>query len=161
MSVDQDQLRLVMRKWASGVTVVSVRHNGKSHGMTVSSFTSISLEPPLVIISLMNESRTLKMILEARVFGITILSREQTEISSAFAGKVGDDEDRFANIDTITLTNEVPMIRGGLAYFDCRVMSISEYASNSLIIGEVSAAEVGELERPLLYFDQRYHQLQE
>jgi len=161
MSVDQDRLRSVMRKWASGVTVVSVKHNGKSHGMTVSSFTSISLDPPLVIISLMNESRTLRMILEANVFGITILSREQTEISSAFAGKVGDDEDRFANIDTITLTNGSPMIRGGLAYFDCRVKSINEYASNSLIIGEVIAAEVGEYDRPLLYFDQHYHQLQE
>jgi flavin reductase (DIM6/NTAB) family NADH-FMN oxidoreductase RutF len=56
MPVNQEQLRLVMRQWASGVTVVSAKHNGKSHGMTVSSFTSISIDPPLVIISLMNQS---------------------------------------------------------------------------------------------------------
>jgi flavin reductase (DIM6/NTAB) family NADH-FMN oxidoreductase RutF len=161
MPVNQEQLRLVMRQWASGVTVVSAKHNGKSHGMTVSSFTSISIDPPLVIISLMNQSRTLKMIAEASVFGITILSKQQTEISSAFAGKIGDEEDRFANIDTLTLTNGSPMIRGGLAYLDCKVESIYEYASNSLIIGEVIAAELGDFEKPLLYFNKQYHQLQE
>jgi flavin reductase (DIM6/NTAB) family NADH-FMN oxidoreductase RutF len=53
------------------------------------------------------------------------------------------------------------MIRGGLAYLDCKVESIYEYASNSLIIGEVIAAELGDFEKPLLYFDQQYHQLQE
>jgi cob(II)yrinic acid a,c-diamide reductase len=109
----------------------------------------------------MNDSRTLEMIIKAREFGITILSREQTEISSTFAGKIGDDEDRFANINTISLVSGSPMISGGLAFFDCKVISINQYASNSLIIGEVIAVEVGDVERPLLYFDQQYHQLQE
>ena len=53
------------------------------------------------------------------------------------------------------------MIQGGLAFIDCELKSIYEYASNTLIIGEVIAAEVGDLEGPLLYFDQQYHQLQE
>ena len=161
MSINQNQLRKVMRRWTSGVTVVAVSHNGRMHGMTVSSFTSVSLEPPLVTISLMNDSRSLDMIARSKSFAITILSNEQTEVSKVFAGQVGDDEDRFAGIETIKFVTGSPLIKGGLAFFDCKVFEIYEFATNSLIIGEVIAADIGENEKPLLYFDQQYHQLQE
>lgn len=150
-----------MRRWTSGVTLVSVSHLGKEHGMTVSSFTSVSLDPPLITISLTKDSRTLEMITGSRSFGVTILSSEQTGISSIFAGQIGDDEDRFAGLETKRLISGTPMITGGIAYLDCNVFEIYEFASNSLIIGEVIAAEVGENVKPLLYFDQQYHKLQE
>lgn len=161
MSIDQTQLRKVMRRWTSGVSVVSTHYQGKDHGMTVSSFTSVSLNPPLVTISLMKDSRTLEMIVRSNSFGITILSRDQVEISKIFAGQIEDTEDRFANIDTIRLVTGSPMVKGGLAFFDCEVSQVNDFATNSLIIGEVIAAELGEQNRPLLYFDQQYHQLQE
>jgi flavin reductase (DIM6/NTAB) family NADH-FMN oxidoreductase RutF len=101
------------------------------------------------------------MITGSRSFGVTILSSEQTGISSIFAGQIGDDEDRFAGLETKRLISGTPMITGGIAYLDCNVFEIYEFASNSLIIGEVIAAEVGENVKPLLYFDQQYHKLQE
>ena len=161
MSISHNQLREVMRRWTSGVTVVSVNHRGKEHGMTVSSFTSVSLDPPLVTISLMKDSRTLELITRSNSFAITILSRGQTEISTVFAGQIGDDEDRFAGLETKRLASGSSVIKGGLAYLDCEVFEIYEFASNSLIIGEVIAADIGEQDKPLLYFDQQYHQLQE
>lgn len=161
MSIDQTQLRKVMRRWTSGVTVVSTHYQGKDHGMTVSSFTSVSLDPPLVTISLMKDSRTLEMIKRSDSFAITILSSDQVKISKVFAGEVADSENRFEGIDTLKLVTGSPMVKGGLAFFDCKVSEVYDFTSNSLIIGGVIAAEIGEESRPLLYFDQRYHQLQE
>jgi flavin reductase len=161
MSIDQTQLRKVMRRWTSGVTVVSTHYQGKDHGMTVSSFTSVSLDPPLVTISLMKDSRTLEMIKRSDSFAITILSSDQVKISKVFAGEVADSENRFEGIDTMKLVTGSPMVKGGLAFFDCKVSEVYDFTSNSLIIGGVIAAEIGEESRPLLYFDQRYHQLQE
>lgn len=161
MSISHNQLRKVMRKWTSGVTVVSVNHQGIEHGMTVSSFTSISLDPPLITISLMNDSRTLELITGSNTFAITILSSDQMEVSTVFAGQIGDDADRFAGFEIKRLASGSPVIMGGLAYLDCEVFEMYEFASNSLIIGEVIAADIGELGKPLLYFDQQYHQLQE
>lgn len=161
MPVNQNQLRQVMRRWTSGVTVVSVNNHGLEHGMTVSSFTSVSLDPPLITISMMKGSRTLELITGSNSFAITILSSEQKEISTVFAGQISDNEDRFAGFETERLASGSPVLKGGLAYLDCEVFDIYEFASNSLIIGEVIAADVGELGKPLLYFDQHYHQLQE
>ncbi|MES0361008.1 MAG: flavin reductase family protein, partial [Anaerolineales bacterium] len=73
-NADQDQLRLVMRHWTTGITVVSTQYQGVRHGMTVSSFTSVSLEPQVVTISLAKSSRTHDLIQSAGSFGITILS---------------------------------------------------------------------------------------
>ena len=161
MSVEQDLLKKVMRRWTTGITVVSASHNGREHGMTVSSFTSVSLEPPLVTISLMKNTRTLEMIVASNSFAITILSSEQSAVSKVFAGQVGDDENRFTGIETTNLVTGAPMIEGGLAFFDCKVFEKFDFATNSLILGEVIAAEIGDQDKPLLYFDQQYHQLQE
>lgn len=161
MPIDQDLLRIVMRRWTSGVTVVSASYNGSEHGMTVSSFTSVSLDPPLVTVSLMKDSRTLDMILGSNSFAITILTSEQIEVSRVFAGQIGDDENRFADIETIQLVTGAPMIKDGLAFFDCKVYEKYEFATNSLIIGEVIAAKIGVQRKPLLYFDQQYHKLQD
>jgi len=161
MSIDQNQLQKVMRKWTTGVTVVSAHFEGKDHGMTVSSFTSVSLNPPLVTISLMKDSRTLQMIKRSDSFAITILSSDQVKISEIFAGEVADAENRFEGIETLKLVTGSPVVKGGLGFFDCNVSEVHDFTSNSLIIGEVIAADIGEENRPLLYFDQRYHQLQE
>jgi flavin reductase (DIM6/NTAB) family NADH-FMN oxidoreductase RutF len=161
MFIGQDRLRMVMRKWASGVTIVTTKYEDKFHGMTVSSFTSVSLEPPLVTISLMKDSRTHKLILQSTIFGITILSEDQVEISSIFAGQIPDSDNRFSGVQTTSLQTGAPMIKDGLAFFDCHLFDTLEFGTNSLLIGEVIAAELGKSGKPLLYFDQRYRKLQD
>lgn len=161
MAFDQKQLRLVMRQWSTGVSVVSTLLNGKKHGMTVSSFTSVSIDPQIVVVSLMKISRTHDFVIEAGFFGITILSDTQKFISEIFAGQVAESENRFDGIDTFEIKSGSPLIFGGLAFMDCAVIDVIEFQSNSLIFGEVLAAEVGETGKPLLYYNQHYHKLQE
>ena len=161
MPNEQDQFRKVMRQWASGISVVSTKHDGIFHGMTVSSFSSVSIDPQLVTISLMKDSRTHDFVINAKIFGITVLSETQQQISKIFAGEIPDTENRFKNLETWTLVTGSPLLKGGLAFLDCKLTDVYDFGSNSLFIGEVVAAQVGNGGRPLLYFDQQYHMLQE
>lgn len=161
MPNDQDSMRLVMRQWASGVSVVSTKYQDINHGMTVSSFSSVSLDPPLVAISLMKNSRTHDFVISAGSFGITILSSDQEKISKIFAGQIPESENRFNGLETWTLTTGSPFLIDGLAFLDCKLAEVFDFGTNSLLIGEVVAAKVGSGGRPLLYFDQQYHLLQE
>ena len=94
LTVDSEILRQAMRAWTPGVTIVTASHEGEQHGMTVSSFTSIALEPPIVIISLQTDSRTHELVSQAKAFAVTILSDKQQELSDRFAGRIPDAEDR-------------------------------------------------------------------
>lgn len=161
MSVNKNQLRMVMRQWSSGVSIVSTYHNGISHGMTVSSFISVSLEPPLVAISLMKNSRTHDYVLDSGIFGITILSSAQKKVSEIFSDQISENENRFEGLETLTLTTGAPLLKDGLAFLDCKVSSVNDFGMNSLIIGMVLSAKVGSDGTPLLYFNQRYHRLQD
>src|SRR3990172_7791045 len=86
-SPDPDALRDALRFWTTGVTMVAASHNGVSHGMTVNSFTSLSLDPPLVSVSLEKVTRTHQLVLDANAFTVTILSQGQQALSDRFAGR--------------------------------------------------------------------------
>ena len=151
-----------MRAWSSGVTVVTVAYQGRKHGMTVSSFTSVALDPPLVIISLQTDSRTHELISKAGGFAVTILSADQEELSDRFAGRVPDTEDRMAGLLTETMVTGAPLLKGGLAFLDCRTVQAIPAGSNTLFLAEVVAARGGQdgEAAPLVYHNQCYRQLQ-
>src|SRR5690349_129985 len=86
-TLDAEALRSAMRAWTAGVTVVTASHEGSRHGMTVNSFTSISLDPAMITTSLQGSTRTHELVTRARAFGITILSSAQARLSDLFAGK--------------------------------------------------------------------------
>jgi len=156
MSADPELLRAAMRQWATGVTIVSVAHNGERHGMTVSSFTSLSLEPPLVMVSLENVTRTRNMVLETGYFGVSILNQDQQEISDHFAGRQTEHQDRFAGLQTYTLRSGAPLLKGGLAGFDCQVTSSYPAGNHTVFIGDVLAIHLEQSGMPLLYYDRDY-----
>ena len=157
--LDPEQLRLAMRAWTSGVTIVTASHAGEQHGMTVSSFTSIALEPPLIIVSLQTISRTHEFVAQSNAFGVTILAEGQREISDRFAGRLGEATDRLAGIETETLVTGAPFIKGGLAYLDCRVTQTIAVGTNTLFLAEVVAARGDGEGKPLVYQDRKYQQL--
>jgi len=160
-TVNPQKLRHAMRKWPTGVTIVTVSHQGLRHGMTVSSFTSLSLDPPWVLISLDRSSRTYQLLSDAGYFGVTFLSSQQQAISERFARRDTEAEDRFDGLETHTLVSGVPFPVGGLGYLDCRVVTTIESGSNTLFIGEVLATRSGKGRLPLVYFNRQYRQLQE
>jgi flavin reductase (DIM6/NTAB) family NADH-FMN oxidoreductase RutF len=157
--VKPEELRFAMRQWTTGVTIVSSMLNGERHGMTVSSFTSISLDPPIVAVSLARDTRTNHLIENSGVFGVTILRELQQEISDRFAGRIVDNQDRFIGLETFELTTGVSFIKGGLAWLDCQVISKLETGNTIVYLGQVVATQSGDAGAPLLYYDRDYHNL--
>lgn len=157
--VDPETVRITMRRWATGVTVVSAAHDGVQHGMTVSSFTSISLEPPYVLVSLAQHARTHGLVKRSGEFAVTILSADQQEISDRFAGRTPDDEDRFVGIPTYTLRGSAPLIAGGLAGMCCKVVASFDVGTHTLFVGEVAILSNVADGDPLLYYNRSYQEL--
>jgi flavin reductase (DIM6/NTAB) family NADH-FMN oxidoreductase RutF len=159
MTLDPEKLRAAMRAWSAGVAVATAVHEGKKHGATVNSFTSISLEPAMITISLQKSARTHDLILKSRAFGLTILSVEQSNISDLFAGKMTDVKDRFDGLQTQTLVTGSPLIVGGLAWLDCRVVETFDAGNSTLFIAEVLAAQNTGNGQPLIYHSRKYWEL--
>lgn len=159
MTLDPEQLRRAMRAWTTGVTVVTARHNDRQYGMTVNSFTSISLDPPLVSLALRRLTHTHELVEQSGEFGVTILAADQKELSDRFAGKFPDIKDRFEGVSTETLALDIPLLQGGIAHFNCRVVQSVPVGENTLFVAEVIAVR-GEGEgNPLVYHNREYHRL--
>jgi len=159
MTLDSEQLRHAMRAWTTGVAVVTALHEGRRYGMTVNSFTSISLEPPLISVALKQLTHTHELVVKSNKFSVTILSSDQRELSDRFAGKLPNINDRFEGLQTETLSIDAPLIKGGMAYLDCRVVNGIPVGENTLFVAEVIAAR-GEGEGdPLVYHNRVYWKL--
>lgn len=159
----QEQLRAGMRYWASGVGVATAAHNDTQMGMTVSSFTSVSMEPPVVLVSMHKNTRTHDVVLASNAFAVTLLAADQQEISARFAGQ-DEVEDRFAGLETFTLETGSPLLAGGISFFDCRLIGTYETETVTVMFGELVAARVaknpGEIS-PLLYQNRDYRRMKD
>jgi flavin reductase (DIM6/NTAB) family NADH-FMN oxidoreductase RutF len=159
MTIDPEQLRHAMRAWTTGVAVVTATHEGKQYGMTVNSFTSISLEPPLISVTLKKLTHTHELVEESGEFSVTILSAHQKEFSDRFAGKHPEIKNRFEGVMTETLTTNAPLLQGGMAYFNCRVLNSMTVGENTLFVAEVVAARREGEGNPLVYHNRTYWRL--
>lgn len=159
MTLDPEQLRHAMRAWTTGVTVVTAIHEEQRYGMTVNSFTSLSLDPPLISVSLKQLTHTHDLAQKSGEFSITILSANQGDLSDRFAGKFPDITDRFEGVEIDKLMIDAPLLKGGIAYFNCRIVNSIPIGENTLFIAEVIAAH-GEAENePLVYHNRVYWKL--
>ncbi|HET9914943.1 MAG TPA: flavin reductase family protein [Anaerolineales bacterium] len=160
MSLDPEKLRHAMRAWTTGVAIVTSVHEGQQYGMTVNSFTSISLEPPLVSVTLKQLTHTHDLVVKSGMFAVTILAAEQKELSDRFAGKFPNITDRFDGVQTERLAPmAAPVFKNGMAYFHCRVVNSIPVGENTLFVAEVTAAH-GEGEgNPLVYHNREYWRL--
>ena len=159
MTLDSEQLRQAMRAWTTGVSVVTAKYNDQQYGMTVNSFTSISLEPPLISVTLKRLTHTHELVEKSGEFSITILASDQSELSDRFAGKLHNIRDRFEGLITEKLLIDAPLLKGGLAYLNCRVVNSIPVGENTLFIAEVIAAS-GKVEGdPLVYHNRVFWKL--
>lgn len=159
MTVSPNLLRYAMRRWPTGVTVVSAAYDHIRHGMTVSSFTSLSLDPSFVMVSLENRTRTFEVVTAAQAFGVTVLAEDQQEISDRFANDQTELGSRFEDLETFSLTTGAPFIKGGLAFFDCRVVTTLPAGTQTVFVGEVISLKEGDDKLPLLYFNRGYRRM--
>ena len=156
MDIKVEILRDAMRHWASGVAVITCVCGNARAGTTISSFPSLSLEPPLILVNLASENPTQTMIHQSGYFGITLLSERQKEISALFAGYNKTIMDRFNGLKIFTLTSGVPFMEGGLAYLDCMVHYRYEMPKSVVIVGEVLDGRLGVKGLPLVYLNRAY-----
>lgn len=154
LSLNADLFRRACSKFATGIVVVTT-YDGKPHGVTVNSFTSVSLDPPLVLFCINYSANILSVFREASHFAINILEGDQEAISSAFAFR---GKDRFEGISWRPGIEMVPILEGTLATLECKIHSVVEAGDHAIFIGEALTATVG-TGNPLLYFDSRYKRL--
>ena len=144
-----------MRAYPQGVTVVTTMAGGSPKGMTVSSFTSVSLDPPLVLVSIAKSSALHDTFLYAPSFAVNMLSDDQKSVSDRFAGRT-DLKDRFEGLKFKGGTLGSPVIEGARAVIECKAWKAYDGGDHSVIIGEVVAAKALNGKRPLVYYSQQY-----
>jgi flavin reductase (DIM6/NTAB) family NADH-FMN oxidoreductase RutF len=159
MPVTPQEFKATLRRFASGVTVVTACDGKRRHGMTVSAFASVSAVPPLVLVCLERGTRTHALVTETRRFGVSLLAESERATSDRFAGLAGEQEDRFAGVACETAPGGPPVLTGALAWLDCAVVSGTDAGSHTVFVGQVEACRAVE-GRPLVYYDGRYRKLE-
>ena len=155
--IDPSLYRRTCAHFATGITVITVvDENGHPHGMTVNSFSSVSMDPPLVLVSIDLRNAILGHFLSSSHFAINILAEHQEHLSRRFSSV---SENRFHGIDWHAGEFGVPLLDGVLAQFECSVAQTFEVGDHTVLIGEVRTAGYSE-GRPLIFYSSSYRNLE-
>ena len=155
-------LRKVRGLFASGVTVATTALDGRLRGVTVSAFTAVSLEPPLVLIALANENTSCETIAASGIFAVNILSEELEFLSERFAARAPLVNEAFDGVPYHILATGAPVLEGSIAWYDCRVTQAIAGGDHTIFVGRVEAIGFKYPDRrPLIYFVNRYAHLRE
>ena len=136
--VSSADFRGAMRHLTGGVSVITAGRGKDITGMTVTSVTSLSVEPPTLLVSINRDASSFPLIKRHGAFGVNILNADQLEIAERFSGKGGlKGADRFAGAKWVTAVSGVPLLFSALSAFDCEVEEIVERHSHGIVIGRV------------------------
>ena len=150
---EMKNFRQCLGKFATGVTIVTCADKGgKPYGITANSFSSVSLEPHLILWNIAKVSNSLQAFLDAEYFAINLLARNQQDLSSHFAKS---DHTLFDTVEINRSQENVPLIPGTLACFECRTHQIHDCGDHYIVVGEVLRFASSERE-PLLFFNGNY-----
>ncbi|MFO1116230.1 MAG: flavin reductase family protein [Beijerinckiaceae bacterium] len=155
-----ERVRAAMGRTAAGVVVISTHGPAGRGGITVSSFCSVSLDPPSALACIRRDSSTLRLIVENGVFAANVLADNQADIAAAFASPTTAHEDRFTQGVWLDEGAGGPTLTGAVAHFDCRLAQTTEFGSHTIIIGEIVEA-LSHPARPLVYAERGFHRLPE
>ena len=153
--MDKQELRHIFGKFATGVTVVTFNRGGQTLGMTVNSFTSVSLEPPMVLFCPALTCRFAQGVELGSSFTISILSSEQKDVCLHFAGR--------PNLETTPWpedAEESPAVEGSNAYIKCVLEALHEHGDHYVAVGRVISAQITSDKEPLMFYAGTYPQLQ-
>jgi flavin reductase (DIM6/NTAB) family NADH-FMN oxidoreductase RutF len=156
MAVSKDEFRRALGNFASGVTVVTSKcEDNQLRGLTVSAFSSVSLEPPLVLICLDHRCSLHDFLKEGLHFAVNILAEDQMGLSNRFASR---DPNRFDGVNITDGVTGAPLIEGAVAHIECRVVHAYAGGDHTIYVGEVEATQVTD-SKPLAYFRGNYAQV--
>lgn len=154
---DPVALRELLGRFCSGITVVATEGPAGVAGFACQSFCALSLDPPMVLISVMRQSRTLPVLLERGEFAVSVLGSDAAEVSATVGGR---DPDKFSRVPLARTGSGMPVIAGSLAWFDCSVARVVDGGDHVVILADVNGAGPHDCSGdPLLFFRGRYEQM--
>ena len=148
------EFKAVMRHFPTGVTVVTSLRHGQPRGVTVSSFASVSVDPPLVLICINREARSYLYISTSKIFCVNFLAGDQRALAERFAGKLRDNQ--FAGVAYHVDSTGSAVLRGTVAHLDCEVVEEHHAGSHSIFIGRVLSCS-SRPGSPLGYYNGEFH----
>jgi len=151
-SMDNGAFRSIMRTMVNGVTVITTSHEGHMHGMTATAFSSVSADPPTVLIVLNRSTRTHPLVSASRHFIVHLLSEDQIELGNRFAGKL---DDQFDGISFTINEHGIPVIDGVVATLECETVNELSVGTHTIFIGRVLRGSRSQT-MPLVYHDGSY-----
>lgn len=156
-SIGEARFREALRRFATGVVIVTARNtDGQPRAITINAFSSVSLDPPLILYCLDKSAYHFSIFVEAKSFAVNILSADQQALSNRFAAEVEDD---LADLSIKTLQTGSPILTGCLTALDCTTEMQYQAGDHLIIIGRVSAIDQIMGGEPLLYFESGYRGL--
>lgn len=157
MAITKDEFRAALGNFTSGVTVVTTKDaNDKLHGLTVSAFSSVSMNPPLILICIQKSTPSHYAFAESKAFVVNILSDSQKEISNQFAFK---HEDKFSGIDYKIGILNIPVLENCLVNLECSVKHSYDGGDHTIFVGQIENAIINE-GNPLVYWKGNYRDLE-
>lgn len=161
MAVSKEEFRKALGRFATGVAVITVAAGkGRVHGMTLNAFTSVSLEPPLVLVCVDRRARTHPLLHAGKRFGVNVLAEGQQALSEYYAHAAEDHETAHRLGARYRVTGRgTPLLDGCLAHLECRVVSSYEEGDHTIFVGEVEQVDAQE-GRPLLFSAGKYRRLE-
>ena len=150
--INKNLFKQSMSKFVTGVTVVTISENGNHIGKTVNSFTALSLNPPLVLFSLDNQSSSIKSYKKASKMVINVLSRKQKKLSEYFSLK----NIKWENSQKFILENGTPIIKNCIANFSCKKVKIIKQGDHFIFICKIEKILIDNKKKPLIYFNSKY-----
>lgn len=157
--VSADDFKGALGSWASGVTVVTTRLNKTVYGLTASSFSSVSMDPFLVMVVIADSNRMSQMIRESGKLGISILSEGQGELSAEFSKSGREPVKSYDSFPTMEMATGCPLIEGSIATLDCELHEAIQAGTHTIMLARVVAVSSDATKKPLMYFRRGYRKL--
>jgi flavin reductase (DIM6/NTAB) family NADH-FMN oxidoreductase RutF len=155
MTVSEAEFRTALSRFATGVTVLTTCDGERPAGVTVNAFTSVSLNPPLVMVCIDKRSHLHDIVARAGFYAVNVLGAHQQATSRRFAGQTADRAERFRATPYHHGATGAPLLDEAIAHIECRLVAIYPGGDHDIYLGQVEAVNVGAGD-PLLYYHSRY-----
>ncbi len=151
-----DALRLAMSRLATGVTVVTASAGGHDHAMTANSFTSVSLDPPLVLVCVQQGGGFHEAVIESGRWGVSVLAEEHRAVASWLSTPGRPLHGQLARVPHRRTASGVVLVEGALAVLECETVQVHEAGDHAIVVARVVMAEHADRGEPLIYHRSRY-----
>jgi flavin reductase (DIM6/NTAB) family NADH-FMN oxidoreductase RutF len=155
--IDKNEFRSALSEFATGVTVITtLDDDGEPHTMTANAFTSVCLDPPIILVSIAHGTHTFGYVENRQSFGVNFLNQDQQELGAYFAKKP---EDRTGDVKySFSKSNEgLPVLDGSIVFFECDVVGSHVYGDHTIFLAEVTEIRRNESDAPLMFYKSRWY----